>query len=543
MPKTTWIAIALLVTAALPAGAESGHEDRERRAGSAALYKLDQIPRPPVEGWLAVPGAAEEFLLSGVDPEVIAADPQTVTFDLPFGPTVEAVRTRFVEYRDDWKSWFGTMRISGTGDRTTGYVYLGYHGEQLTGLIDFRGEHYRIAGGLAGAHRLVRLSEHPGTLTCGTEERSRGGVEETSAPELEHAAGRLFLPPPETGSEPDGVTPKTHFPARLDVLALFPKAYFAFPTSEVSLINFVQDSIALANDAFSNSGIYAFYNLLYVGPLVGPQPPSTGLFDGINWLNTDPSEVVSLRNAFGADIVTLFIPFIWDAQANCGVANLPYANGTHSGTSQLFSQRAFTANRDGCGLNDFTLAHEIGHNYGMRHETGTTGSTHLFPNGRGHQFLVNGQPRASLMACTCGGSGEPACVPGSQATCDRIPNFSDPLISYSGVPTGTSTRNNAAVGRSQVGPYSSFRPVSSNTPPNASFTVSCTGSACTFDASGSTDNTTIPSGGYHWDFGDGTTGSGKIANHTYSFGSFFWVHLVVTDSGGQEDFTLSSASF
>jgi hypothetical protein len=132
--------------------------------------------------------------------------------------------------------------------------------------------------------------------------------------------------------------------------------------------------------------------------------------------------------------------------------------------------------------------------------------------------------------------------------CDRIPYFSDPNILYQGVPTGTTStadppgRNNASVARTQTVSYAGFRAQSTNTPPTANFTVSCTGRTCTFNASSSTDNAAIPTNGYWWDFGDGTTGTGKIVNHTYSFGTFFWVHLVVKDSGGQTDVTLNSAT-
>ena len=51
--------------------------------------------------------------------------------------------------------------------------------------------------------------------------------------------------------------------------------------------------------------------------------------------------------------------------------------------------------------------------------------------------------------------------------------------------------------------------------PMATFTPDCTGSTCDFDASGSLDSDgTITS--YVWQFGDGTSGSGAIASHTYS---------------------------
>lgn len=68
-------------------------------------------------------------------------------------------------------------------------------------------------------------------------------------------------------------------------------------------------------------------------------------------------------------------------------------------------------------------------------------------------------------------------------------------------------------------------------PPTASFTSSCTGLACTFDASGSSaPGSTITS--YAWTFGDGGTGSGATAAHAYAAGATYPVTLTVTNAQG-----------
>jgi PKD repeat protein len=56
------------------------------------------------------------------------------------------------------------------------------------------------------------------------------------------------------------------------------------------------------------------------------------------------------------------------------------------------------------------------------------------------------------------------------------------------------------------------------------------GETITFDASGSTDNIGIVS--YEWDFGDGTTGTGKTVNHVYEKPGTYKVTLTVKDAAG-----------
>jgi PKD repeat protein len=69
-----------------------------------------------------------------------------------------------------------------------------------------------------------------------------------------------------------------------------------------------------------------------------------------------------------------------------------------------------------------------------------------------------------------------------------------------------------------------------NQAPVPSFTVSCDGLSCSFDASASTDDGTIVT--YAWDFGDGTTVEGVTATHDFATPGSFTVTLTVTDNDG-----------
>jgi PKD repeat protein len=74
-------------------------------------------------------------------------------------------------------------------------------------------------------------------------------------------------------------------------------------------------------------------------------------------------------------------------------------------------------------------------------------------------------------------------------------------------------------------------PIAANIPPLASFTVSGTYLARSFDASASSDSDgTIAL--YDWNFGDGNTGTGVTVNHTYAGEGTYIVVLNVTDNLG-----------
>jgi len=81
-----------------------------------------------------------------------------------------------------------------------------------------------------------------------------------------------------------------------------------------------------------------------------------------------------------------------------------------------------------------------------------------------------------------------------------------------------------------------------DTPPTASFTVTCDDQrACSFDASASKDT-----GGsitaYAWDFGDGANGTGVKPSHTYAADDSYTVKLTVTDSSNQTDVATKSVA-
>ncbi|MDH2428942.1 LamG-like jellyroll fold domain-containing protein [Sphaerisporangium sp. TRM90804] len=74
------------------------------------------------------------------------------------------------------------------------------------------------------------------------------------------------------------------------------------------------------------------------------------------------------------------------------------------------------------------------------------------------------------------------------------------------------------------------------TAPVASFTTGCTALVCDVDASGSTAGSAAI-GSHTWSYGDGATGAGATAQHTYAQAGTYTITLTVTGADGRTDVT------
>lgn len=191
-----------------------------------------------------------------------------------------------------------------------------------------------------------------------------------------------------------------------------------------------ESAIAMAvsemNTINSNSGINHTFNLTHTQIIDYTEDSGSTDFSRLSNGNDGMiDEVHVLRNQYGADVVSMVVT------SACGLAQV------NTNPTSYSSAAAFSIVGTACMATNKSLAHEVGHNMGLRHDRYAYGNSlptiacdwawgFVNPNG------VNGtddQKWRTVMAygdfCFDNGFG-----------CGRIPHWSNPDINYNGDPTG-----------------------------------------------------------------------------------------------------------
>lgn len=140
-------------------------------------------------------------------------------------------------------------------------------------------------------------------------------------------------------------------------------------------------------------------------------------------------EVHALRDRYKADIGVLIVH---DPQG-CGLAAQVVAP----------ANRAFAVVHHECAATTYSLAHEIGHLIGARHDLALDDGMEPFPYGHGYVLGTKWRTMMSYKE-SCDG-------------CPRVPVWSNPAIKIHGQPAGDETSDNARVIREQAARVAAFR--------------------------------------------------------------------------------------
>jgi len=140
-------------------------------------------------------------------------------------------------------------------------------------------------------------------------------------------------------------------------------------------------------------------------------------------------DIRRLRDEKKADVVGLIL----EDPTGCGLSTRVGAD----------AEEAYFVVHHSCATLTISIAHEIGHILGARHDRVTDDNNTPTPYAHGY---VNGAKWRDIMSYQQGCNG-----------CPRIPFWSNPRISYKGEPTGTVAEDNARVILEQAERVSKFR--------------------------------------------------------------------------------------
>jgi Metallo-peptidase family M12 len=348
--------------------------------------------------------------------------PSTVL--LPISPS-KSITLERVRYSSDARgcTWHGI--VAETGESA---LLMRWNDGRITGLVGYKGRIYTVASLGDQLHAVVEMDPHQMPPDHAPFEPTADPRADPRPDAPAKAASPANLPAVKPLSDVD----RKAIEAKkivIDLMILYTRKaasrYLRDPTDLLAM------ALEQTNETFRNSGLDNISLRLVHSQAIDYDESTGGHFehlyrmvDGIGSFE----EIRKLRNDKKADIVGLIV----DDASGCGLSTRVAAN----------SEEAYFVVHHSCATITISIAHEIGHILGARHDRGIDANDVPFAYGHGH---VNGKWR-DIMSY--------------QQSCDgclRIPYWSSPRVMYKGEPTGTDVEDNARVILEQAERVSKFR--------------------------------------------------------------------------------------
>ena len=351
---------------------------------------------------MAIPGRLQDVIINLIPLKTKSEAYEKVCMDF-LDHSIIVRRTKFIAGLKGSVTWIGKP------ENLDGSIVMSVCGSALFGRIELKDEIYKIEPVQGtNTHRIFKLDP------------------DKAAPIDDGGAVPPYSILPDEESKDAPHSAKTDDGSVFDVLALYTNGFAEeYPGDE--LIAQISYLVGVANTSYTNSEVDLTARV--VGFREVDYKDGGELNDALNDLTSGKSafsDVASLRNKLGADLVALLRVFSSDNDT-CGRAwQMTSLNSVFEGYAFSVVQVGRISYGSGYRYcTDQTLAHEMGHNMGCDHDAiYATGA--VFKYSYGYCFY----PYKSVMAyCT------------SAET--RVSYFSNPNVTYDGIATGAEDANNA----------------------------------------------------------------------------------------------------
>jgi len=284
----------------------------------------------------------------------------------------------------------------------------------------------------------------------------------------------------------------------------------------------IQQAVDTANLVYANSGITTRLRLVHYEQV--DYNESGDFPTDLNRLTTAGDgymdNVPTLRDTYGADLVSLFV----ESAQYCGYGWIgPDPN------------YAFSVINRGCASGNYSYPHELGHNFGARHDTYVDSST--TPYAYGHGWVDVGERWRDVMAYNnaCAAVG---------VSCTRIPYFSNPNQTY-GSPAdllgSAGTADTVRVINQNAATVANFRASAGSVSPPETCTYSLSATSASVPATGGSGSDMLSTGsGCSWTASSSASWL-TVASATSGTGSASVSYAAGANAGGTRSANLTIA--